>query len=162
MKDWRGALRSGAEERGNAMLVIELTPGRTLAGRLDFRSDLLEGLTGLCLENGIEFAAVQVIGALQGARLAVFDQQRRTYEDLALPGEWEIAAGHGNISLKGGRPFPHVHLVLSNREGRTVGGHLVEGCTVFACEFVLQELRAEGTPERRPDEQTGLALWPLG
>lgn len=143
------------------VLVFAASPGRVMAGRLDFQTDLLQGLVRLCAENGVNFAALQIIGALQGACLAAYDQRRRQYETLELPGEWEIAAGQGNVSLKDGRPFPHVHLVLSDREGHTVGGHLVEGCTVFACEFILQELHVAGVPGRHPDGQTGLALWPL-
>ena len=51
----------------------------------------------------------------------------------------------------------NAHAVLSDRTGRTFGGHLTTG-TIFAAELFLQEL--SGLPLKRvPDSITGLNLW---
>ena len=51
----------------------------------------------------------------------------------------------------------HAHAALAGHGG-TIGGHVVPGCTIFACELILQELVGEDL-ERACDEQTGLPLW---
>ena len=43
---------------------------------------------------------------------------------------------------------------------RSVGGHLLPGCTVFVGEVTIREM-SDVELERVPDEITGLALWPL-
>jgi len=41
-------------------------------------------------------------------------------------GAFEILAFTGTLSQHGG----HLHLAVADHQGRTVGGHLAEGCTV--------------------------------
>jgi uncharacterized protein len=43
-------------------------------------------------------------------------------------------------------------------DGACVGGHVVPGCRIFACELILQELVGEPL-ERGYEEVTGLPLW---
>ena len=70
----------------------------------------------------------------------------------------EIISCTGNISLKEGVPFVHAHAVLSDEQGKTIGGHLFSETPVFAGEFYIQELT--GSPfSRKHDEETGLMLW---
>jgi uncharacterized protein len=61
--------------------------------------------------------------------------------------------------LKAGRPFVHAHAVLSDKNGRTMAGHLIEA-TVFAAEIHLIELKGMNL-ERELDEETGLFLWKM-
>ncbi len=64
----------------------------------------------------------------------------------------------GNVSLKDGQTFPHLHVVLSRRDYSTVGGHLFTGTLVFAFEFEI--IAFEGDPFTRTfDDDTGLFLW---
>ena len=65
----------------------------------------------------------------------------------------------GNISLKDGKPFAHIHLVLSDEEGRSIGGHCFEGCYVFVCELVIRELIGEELYRVPQEECGGLNLW---
>ena len=58
------------------------------------------------------------------------------------------------------KPFVHLHIVLSGREGETLCGHLFES-VVFVGEFHLQEMLGPDL-ERRPDAASGLSLWDLG
>jgi len=59
--------------------------------------------------------------------------------------------------LKGGEPFVHVHVVLSDEKGNTKAGHLLEGI-VFAAEVHLSQLEGPKL-ERKYDEVTELMLW---
>ncbi len=133
-------------------------PARVHLGSLSRGDDLLGALEELCSGRKVACGVLTVIGSLSRARLAFYDQREKRYLSFPVEGPVEIAAGTGNVSLRGGKPFCHVHLVLSDAAGRSRGGHLVPGCEVFAAEVHLIEL--EGTPpDRQPDGLTGLNLW---
>ena len=56
-----------------------------------------------------------------------------------------------------GKPFVHLHAVVSDRQCVTHGGHLFRATTGATLEFVL--LVGEAPIERTLDEATGLNLW---
>ncbi len=127
-------------------------------GRLPKDADLLQALTAVCREHGVSRGSVQLIGALQQARLGYYNQDTQQYHIQDFPQHLEILAGLGNVSLKDGQPFVHLHLTLSNSEFGCVGGHAMEGCILFAAEAIVT--RIDGPPLIRGlDEPTGLPLW---
>jgi uncharacterized protein len=139
------------------MLIRDFRQGRIFIARLDHGADLISQITNLAEENGIKTGALSAIGALSRAKLAYYDQLSHEYGEFSLEEPVELAACSGNISMRDGRPFVHAHAVLSDRTGRTWGGHLTCG-TIFAAELYLQEL--SGLPLKRvPDSITGLNLW---
>lgn len=69
----------------------------------------------------------------------------------------EILSLKGNISIKDGEPFLHLHIVLSKEDFTCIGGHLYEA-EVFAFEFEIVEFEGNSF-QRGFDEDTGLFLW---
>jgi len=137
---------------------VEASSKRILTGRLEKGADLLEALTGICREAGITLGRVEAIGAIERGRIGYYDQDAREYVFTDVPGAHEIVSLAGNVSIKDGESFVHVHVALAGVDGRVVGGHLAPGSVVFACEYVIQEL--DGPPlARARDEATGLPLW---
>lgn len=126
--------------------------------RLSRGTDLLDGLSALAAELRMKAGTVQVIGAASKLVLGYFDQERREYETIELPGHWEIASGLGNVSIRDGQPFVHLHIVASGADGRAVGGHLMPGTIVFLAEAYVRALDGE-PPVRILDEEMGLAVW---
>lgn len=126
--------------------------------RLPKDADLLESLTKLCEENGIKRGSVQVIGALQQAELAYYRQDEQKYIHHTVAEEVELISGLGNVSIKDGRPFVHLHLVLSRENGECIAGHACPGCTIFASEAIIMELEGPDLV-RELDTPTGLPLW---
>jgi uncharacterized protein len=136
----------------------EYARGRRIVARLAHGGDLLEEIAAVAGAHGVTMAEVRGIGALSEARLAYYDQQAKTYGEFAVEGAVEILALLGNVSRRDGATAVHVHATLSGHDGACMGGHVVPGCRVFACELMLQEL--DGEPlEREYDEVTGLPLW---
>ncbi|MBI4797545.1 MAG: DNA-binding protein [Desulfarculus sp.] len=142
------------------MEVTVKSTGKVLVGRLPKGSDLLEALTQLCQAAGIQMGRVQAIGAVTRARVGYYDQAARVYNFLDFNQDLEILALVGNVSLKDGRSFVHAHVTLGDAQGQALGGHLAEGCEVFACEYEIVEYQAERPLERAWDQETGLMLWP--
>lgn len=145
------------------MAIIFTTGGRKgdmamLMGKLAHQADLIEALTGAAGTHGVKAGTVQVVGALRKAKLGFYDQWRKTYRELPFERPMEIVSGMGNVSLRDGKPFIHLHLALSDDEGKVFGGHALGGCTVFAAEFTIMPLPG-AEPVRVFDETTGLYLW---
>jgi len=141
---------------------MQLTPGRIFLGRLPHQSDLLESLTEICVKEQIRLGTVTVVGAVEMARLAYYNQNTRKYiESLRMDERMEIVSCTGNISIKDTQPFIHAHVVLANDKGQAFGGHLITGCTLFAGEYFIQELIGADV-QRELDAQTGLSLWSPG
>jgi predicted DNA-binding protein with PD1-like motif len=139
---------------------ITVTAGRKIVGRLAKGEDLLAGLEKVAREHGITLGEVQALGAVSQARLGYYNQTERQYYFFDLDRPLEIVSLIGNISLKDEKPMIHAHVSLADQAGRAFGGHLANGTLVFACEFAIQEYRSATPLVRRPDEPTGLFLWP--
>ncbi len=131
---------------------------RIFLARLERGDDLLEQLTALCEANGVQAGVVHAIGAVERAVIGYYDQKAGRYDELPFPRGMEIVNLQGNVSIKDGAPFVHAHITLGGADGRCVGGHLMPGTIVFACEIHLRAFEGEA-PVRGPDEPTGLALW---
>jgi uncharacterized protein len=136
----------------------EAKPGRTLVGRLATGSDLVQEIERVCAEQDIRAAWVSVVGAVQEASFAYYDQHALRYLELGSTDHHELTGFVGNVSIRDGKPFLHAHANFADREGNAVGGHLVPGCVVWVAEVTLREMTGVEL-ERTPDQLTGLALW---
>jgi uncharacterized protein len=136
----------------------EFSRGRRVVARLPYGGDLLAEVAKVADDRGILMAELRGIGALQQARLAYYDQATKQYGEFDVDGAVELLALVGTITRRDGATAVHAHATLAGHDGACVGGHVVPGCVLFACELVLQELIGEPL-ERELDEQTGLPLW---
>lgn len=144
-------------------MAVEFKPESVFMGRLEKGADIITSLEAFCAERGVKAGWVNLLGALDKATISYYDQKTHQYFHRELKGDYEIISCSGNISLKEGRPFAHLHIVLSDTDYQAMGGHLWPGTvSVFAAEFVIFKLDTEqGADElvRCPDVETGLALW---
>ena len=138
----------------------EAHAGRAFVGRLATGTDLLGEIERFCAEHDIRSAWVSVVGAVTHAAFGYYEQEERRYIEIASDSHHEITSFTGNVSLRDNKPFLHAHAGFANRDGGSVGGHLLPGCTVFVGEVTIREMSGVEL-ERVPDEITGLALWPL-
>ena len=108
-----------------AMHALRLKPG----------DDLLLALQRFVDERGIEAGWVAACaGSLTDWTLRFADRP----DGAAASGRFEIVALSGTVSKHGS----HLHLAVSDGEGRTTGGHLLAGCRVYTtAEVVLGEAR---------------------
>lgn len=130
-------------------------------GQLPFGTDLLEGLTSIVQKENIRLGRIHAIGATTHAVVAYYDQNTKQYNPMEFSGGMEILNLTGNISIRDRKPFVHVHIVLSDREGKAFGGHVLPGTKLFALEVFIDELDGEELV-RSHEEKTGLYLWKSG
>jgi predicted DNA-binding protein with PD1-like motif len=123
--------------------------------------DLLEAIKRRAEEAEIKAGCFFAIGSLSKARIGYYRDGK--YDYRVLSGPLEIASCTGNIGLdEEGKTVVHSHIVVSDEQFETFGGHLTEQSTVGAtAELVFVE--AVGMDLRRSqDKKTGLKLLRLG
>jgi predicted DNA-binding protein with PD1-like motif len=139
--------------------------GRVIVARLKPGSDLFGSLQEIVGKEGVRAGVIlSGVGLLGEARLRnckslpeeyPITDENRTYLSFSRP--LEILSLSGNIMVAEGNPLVHAHVTLSHIEGdeiRVIGGHLIEGCTIFGfAEIILVELR-DIEMEKNYDEET--------
>lgn len=139
--------------------------GRIVAIRIKPGSDLLRSIRNLAEKNGLGAGVIlSGVGLLRRAYMRncksfppeyPITDVNRTF--LSFEGPLEILALSGNISEVEGKPSVHVHITLSYVESdkvRVVGGHLLEGCSVFGFAEVFIMHIENMSMKREFDEQT--------
>jgi len=138
------------------MKQFEFKIKRSYLVRLDYGKDLVDQLSSFLEKEGVQTAYVSGIGAVKNAEIGYYDQKKKEYVKRRVEEELEILSLSGNVSLKDGRPYPHIHVVLG-KDGNVYAGHLFSA-EVFACEIFLLVLDGE-VAVRDFDSLTGLFLW---
>ena len=98
--------------------------------RLEEGMDLLKEIVRIAKEKHIGSGMLMAIGALKGARFGFYTGGKDVYKYMELDKHLELLSCVGNIALKDGETLVHAHIVLGDEEGRTYGGHLMEGTMV--------------------------------
>ena len=135
---------------------MEFKPGRIFLLRVPEGEDLLEFVNRFAQEKGIKTAIVKGIGSLRNPVVGYYSEEIKNYKRIELLGTFEMLTLLGNVSLKDGKPFAHLHVTLGNANGDVFGGHLMKG-EVFVAELYVQELLGE--PLLRRDRGNNLSLW---
>jgi predicted DNA-binding protein with PD1-like motif len=120
------------------MIALRLRPGE----------DLRRALDSLARERAIDAACVVTcVGSLRRAVLRLAGGDRV----VELEGPFEIVSLVGTLSQHGS----HYHVALADRESRTVGGHLKDGCIVYTTAEVVIQIVPGVRFLREHDEETG-------
>lgn len=118
--------------------ALRLTPGQ------DLKSEIVKYVR----EHQIKAGAIMTcVGSLNCAVIRMADEKIiKTLEQ-----KFEIVSLVGTLSQDG----CHLHISLSDEEGKVIGGHLKEGCLVYStAEIVLIEFNGM-IFDRTDDQETG-------
>jgi predicted DNA-binding protein with PD1-like motif len=119
------------------------------------KGDILhDKIVEICKTNNVKTAFLQGIGGFDHAIIAYFNHETKKYEEKEYNEQFEAISLQGNVSLKDGEPFVHVHVVLSRKDMTTLGGHLIKGRVNPFIELVIEETTNIG--QRVFDENIGL------
>ncbi len=136
-------------------MLKELKLGRVFVGRVATGEDALTSITRFAQEQNIVLGKVSGIGALEKVTIGYFDGNQYHYKSFGEP--VEVASLEGNISLKDGIVFAHLHINIADKNFNSYGGHLAES-EVFCLEFVIQEYLGEEYV-RQDDQEIPLSVW---
>jgi predicted DNA-binding protein with PD1-like motif len=133
------------------------TVSKVLIEQFGKGEDILERLTGLAEKNRIFAGSFTAIGTVEKATIGYFMGDGK-YSSTSLQGPLEVVSCLGNVSWKEGHSFVHAHIVFSDREGKTYGGHLMPGTTVDATFEVTLLAYEDMTLFRKQDPRTRLLV----
>ncbi len=121
---------------------------KTFALRLKPEQDLKKSLKNFVVANNIEAGFIlTAVGSLQQATIRFANQN----ESNVLLDKFEIVSLVGTLSVNG----IHLHISISDSQGITRGGHLVDGCLIYTtAEIVIGESK-DLIFSRELDKQTG-------
>ena len=117
---------------------------------------VIETLTTFCASEGITNAYFSAIGAVEYASVGYYALAEKQYHFTEYAEMLEVASATGNIMLKNGAPFVHLHAVFTNTKNEAFGGHVKEMRVGVTLEVVLTPLQS--TLAREHDEAIGLFL----
>ena len=133
--------------------------GDTYLLRLETGTDIPTAIAAFAADQRIDAGTVTGIGAGYDWVLGYFHRTTGEYARQSFGAEMEILALNGNLAIKEGRPFAHLHVILGGPDFQTVGGHLFEGKVGATCELAIRKL--PGYQLRTKDEGSGLYLLDL-
>ena len=115
---------------------------------------VMDTLTRFCKDQAITNAKISGIGAVKQTEIGAYDTVGKEYIRKQFPDVWELVSYEGNVTLKDGDPFVHGHVVLSNHDMKTIGGHLFETTVAAVGEFFLRKF--DNDAYREINEDVGL------
>lgn len=118
--------------------------------------EIISSILNFCEQRGLKSAWINGIGAIKSATLAAYDLEKKEYKKKDLSGKFEIVNLTGNIGMLGEKPVTHLHVVLSDDNMATFGGHLEKAIVSVTCEIILTLLQKQ--IERKYDNKIGLNL----
>jgi predicted DNA-binding protein with PD1-like motif len=107
-----------------------------------------------CIKNNINNAKISGIGAVKRSLIGAYDTIAKEYIKKEFHEVLELVSFEGNITINNNLPFPHAHVVLSDHNMNTFGGHLFETTIAAVGEFFLK--RFDGGAYRKYNEDIGL------
>lgn len=124
---------------------------------LDEGDEAVSCLTAFARDAGVAAGRFTALGAFSRAVLGFFDVAQRDYHRIDVNEQVEVASMIGNFARDEEAELRlHPHAILSGRDGRAIGGHLLEGYVRPTLEVLVTVSPAE--LPRRTDKATGLPL----
>ncbi|MDR0367018.1 MAG: DUF296 domain-containing protein [Rickettsiales bacterium] len=118
--------------------------------------DINEFLAETCEKHGIRSGTISAIGMVRDLTLGFWNTDAKKYEEYQANEISELVSLTGDISLLDGKPFFHIHLVISDKNGKTTGGHLIKG-TIYYSEISIVAYE-KPLLSRKLDDETGLKI----
>lgn len=124
------------------LYTFRVKPGNDLKTELEKfvkANNIQAGFIVTCV-GGLSQATMRMAGALPDK------QDIRTYE-----GDFEITSLVGTVSING----VHIHMAVSDKDGKSFGGHLKEGTIIHPTAEVVIGEDEQAVYTRELDEETG-------
>ena len=118
--------------------------------------NVIESLTRFAAAEGVLNAHFTAIGAVEFVSCGYYALDEKKYHFRQYNELLEVASATGNIMLKDGAPFVHLHAIFTDTENSAFGGHIEEMRVGVTLEIILTPLQSELSREH--DEAIGLFL----
>ena len=118
--------------------IFRLTPGQ----------DLRQEIQKYVNEKNIKAGWINTcVGSLTSYAIRFANQAASSLDT----GHFEIISLAGTVSMNGS----HIHVCISDSAGKTLGGHLSDGCLIYTTAEIVLSSSDELEFVREPDKQSG-------
>ena len=124
--------------------------------RLEMGDKLIDSTQRIATNENVKLASISGIGACSKIEMGYIDLSIKEYVFKTFDGNMEILHATGNITMKDGNQFAHIHISVADEECRAFGGHLNEATISATFEGVMSIINDEVNREFNAD--IGLAL----
>jgi predicted DNA-binding protein with PD1-like motif len=136
-------------ERNENVFLLRMEPGE----------EVVHTLETFAARNSIEAAEVRAIGAVTDFELGYYIIPEKKYIRKKFDVYAELISCLGNLAIREGKNFVHLHVTAGLQDYSVVGGHLFSGIVSATVEAFVAPF--PGPVERIYDERTGLYLLDL-
>lgn len=135
-------------------MLVKATQNQILVV-LDKDQPVVSTLTEIVITQKIKGGHLTGIGALKDAQLGYYDLHKKDYIRKTFSDEdYELIALNGNITLRDGTPYVHVHTALGRSDFSVFGGHMFEAVVAVTAEIYITPYGV--MPERSFSAELGL------
>ena len=127
--------------------------------RLEIGDEIFESLTTLSKQENIKAATVQGLGAVDKIDIGYYSTDDNIYHTTEYNKQMEIISLNGNISVKNGEPYLHLHGAFSDEKYSMIAGHLNKAFISITAEIFVTVLGGEII--RGVNKQTGLNVFDI-
>ena len=124
--------------------------------RLEMGDKLIDSAQKIAVAENVKLASIMGIGACSKIEMGYIDLNIKEYVFKTFNGDMEILHATGNITMKDGNQFAHIHISVADKECKVFGGHLNEATISATFEGVMSIMDDEVSREFNAD--IGLAL----
>lgn len=124
--------------------------------RLEKGEEAIETITRFCTAENIHGGLITAIGAFDLLQAGFYDTLAKAYINKEFSGGFEVAPLTGNISLREGKVFLHLHVNFAAEDMIARAGHLFMGRVNPTLEVWIDAF--PHTIRRTFDPETGLYL----
>lgn len=113
-----------------------------------------EDIVAIATREKVSTARVEAIGGVNRLKLAYFNHVSKKYEEHEYPEFLEATSMLGNVTLKDGKQFLHIHGTFGRKDMSVLAGHVMAATVFPLLEVVITP--TENRAGRRFDDELGL------
>lgn len=131
----------------------------TFVVRLEIGDEIIDSLSNLSVQENIKAATVQGLGAVDKIDIGYYSTEDKIYHTAEYNKQMEMITLNGNISVKDGEPYLHLHAAFSDERYSMIAGHLNKAYISITAEIFVTVLNGE--INRTVSKQTGLNIFDI-
>jgi len=128
----------------------------TIVLKIERGEEVLTTLLSFCEAQNIHTAQFSGIGAVKDLSCGYYSLEDKKYYFQSYDSLVELVSLTGNVALKEGKPFIHVHGVFTGTDNQAFGGHIEKMTAGIVVEISMKVM--ESTVTRQFDDYSGLFL----
>jgi len=137
------------------MIVKKVSKNQYLI-RIEPNEELFESLITFATKNKIKSGFFYGLGACKESEIGRYNENKKEYDWFKFKKQFEISSLIGNLTLKEGHPYFHIHASLGDKNLKTISGHLKRLIIFPTCEIMFFAFNSK--IERKYNPLTNLFL----